>query len=416
MVAFSAGSGGNALAARPADQCGWACTQIKHVVIIVKENHSFDNMFGQFPGANGAVTASENGRTVPLNDTPDQLKNDIDHSSQAALLAADGGKMDQFYKLNGAVQDGVDESESQYTQAQIPLYYDYADHYALADDYFSSIMGPSFPNHLALIQGNTDNVINNPQVEQPGVRKSVVSWGCDSLQKIRVAVKTTSSDKQYVRPCFNSSTIADEANAANVSWRYYASPRGQSGYVWSTYDAIKHIRYSPQWKTNVLPPEQFASDVQSGNLAGITWLVPPLVDSEHPPQSECVGENWTVQQVNAIMNSPYWWNTVIIVTWDDFGGFYDHVAPPKLGAYVLGPRVPTLVISPYARTGYVDHTQYDARSILSFVEDVFNLPHLSSFSRDVNPISGMLVSRPVRDIQATRQPLVSAPVSCPGGY
>lgn len=142
--------------------------------------------------------------------------------------------------------------------------------------------------------------------------------------------------------------------------------------------------------------------------------MPTYSKSDHPPESICQGENWTVDQINAIMNSPYWWNTVIIVSWDDFGGFYDHVAPPHESLYTLGPRVPTLVISPYAQQAYVDHMQYDARSILKFVEQVFNLPHMAKFDRSVNSISSTLISQPIPNFTTVRQPLIQADRLCSG--
>ena len=402
--------GSSTQTAQADNPCGWVCTRIKHVVIIVKENHTFDNLFGRFPGADGTTMADEGGVMEPMSETPDPLLGDLDHTSSAALVADDGGKMDRFYQLAGANQDGQDVSDSEYAPDEIPIYWAYAEHYALADHYFSSILGPSFPAHLALIQGNTDNVIDNPTIS--GTSTFYADWGCDSLKGNRVRIFVNGKHKD-VFPCFNSQTIADEANDAGVSWRYYAPPRGQRGYVWSTYDAIRHIRDSKQWKTNVLESSRFVTNVKQGRLASISWVIPPFTDSDHPPESMCEGENWTAEQINAVMTSKYWWNTVIILTWDDFGGFYDHVPPPAESAYTLGPRVPAIVISPYAQTGYVDHTQYDARSVLSFIEDVFGLPHRAAFARSVNPISGMLVSQPIRNMKQTRKPLILQPTSCP---
>ncbi len=106
--------------------------------------------------------------------------------------------------------------------------------------------------------------------------------------------------------------------------------------------------------------------------------------------SECVGENWTVQQINTVMQSGYWKHTAIILTWDDYGGFYDHVAPPRKSRYELGPRVPLLVISPYAKPHYVSHQTYDFRSVMKFVEHTFHLPHKMKFDRSVAGIGNML--------------------------
>ena len=196
--------------------------------------------------------------------------------------------------------------------------------------------------------------------------------------------------RTFVPPCFGGRTIADEANRAGVSWRYYAPPIGTFGYIWSTFNSIKHIRYSSQWESHVLNSDQFITDIRRGRLAQVTWLTTDLSTSDHPPASICSGQNWTVGQINAVMRSRFWKNTAILLTWDDFGGFYDHVAPPVESRYSLGPRVPTLVISPYARRSSVDHTQYDFRSILKFLEGNFGLPHIMSYDRSVSSIAGML--------------------------
>ncbi len=111
---------------------------------------------------------------------------------------------------------------------------------------------------------------------------------------------------------------------------HYAPQAGQQGYIFSTFDAIRHIRQGPQWPTNVLPWTQFKSDVAAGKLAPVTWLVTDMAESEHPPASTCLGENTTVAEVNAVMHSRFWKNTAIFVTWDHFGGFYDNVPPPKV--------------------------------------------------------------------------------------
>jgi phospholipase C len=387
-----------------------ACDQIRHIVIIVKENHTFDNLFGQFPGANGATTAHKGENVVPLGRTPDALPGDISHSSRSALTAVDGGAMDGFYRLPGAVERGQDVADSQYSETQIPLYWQYAQTYTLADSFFSISLGPSFPNHLALVQGFPSHVIDNPSsASSPSgssSKSAKSSWGCDAPAGITVR---TYNDGAYhhIRPCFNTETLADEADAAGVTWRYYAPDRAQRGYVWSSFDAIKHIRQSAQWSRNVVPPSNFRTDVQNGGLRSISWLIPPFEYSEHPPASECVGENWTINQVNAVMESPYWQHTVIFITWDDFGGFYDHVRPPIYGKYELGPRVPLLVISPFSQTATVAHRIYDFRSILKLAEQVFGLPSMVNYDRSVNSLSDLLDGSP-----SESQPLLLNPVSC----
>jgi phospholipase C len=360
---------------------GKAPCPIKHVIFIIKENHSFDNLFGRFPGADGTAYAYNGTKRVRLGLMPDHLPADIAHGGAAATIAIDRGRMNQFYLLPGAVQDGHDYADSSYDQKEIPNYWKYAQTYTLADHFFSTIKGPSFPNHLVTIAAQSGRTVDNPHGQ------TIRSWGCDAGSTSYVTVEAPDGSLSHVHPCFNFTTLADEANRAHLSWRYYASPYGTFGYVWATYDAIKHIRYSKYWKQSDIPDSHFVGDVAHGHLAAITWLMTDLPESEHPPASMCVGENWTVKQINAIMRSKFWSSTAIVLTWDDFGGFYDHVPPPVLDNISYGPRVPTIVISPYARPHYIDHTIYDFSSVLRFIEEVFHLPQLTTYDHIARSIS-----------------------------
>ena len=356
---------------------------IKHVVFIIKENHSYDNLFARYPGAAGTNFAMAGTRKVALGTTPDHLPFDIAHGYGAASLAVNGDKMNQFYRINGAIQFQHDYSDSAYRQQDIPNYWAYARHFTLADRFFSTIMGGSFPNHLITIADQSGGAVDNPQGQLNR------SWGCDAGASSTVRIKKSNGSFALVPPCFNFTTLGDEATKAGVSWRYYASQPGTFGYVWAAYDAIKHVRYSSEWQQADVPDTHFIADVASNNLPAITWLTTDFADSEHPPASMCQGENWTVRQINAIMQSPYWNSTAIVLTWDDFGGFYDHIAPPAIDNIGFGPRVPTMVISPYARAGYVDHTTYDFSSLIRFAEDDFGLSHLKSYDPGIASISGM---------------------------
>ncbi len=342
---------------------------------------------------------------VPMTVTPDSLKVDLGHGSHMALKAIDGGKMDRFFSIPNAVQNGRDVSESQYTQQQIPGYWAYAGAYGLADHFFSSVIGGSFPNHLAAIAGQSLNVIDNP-----GHLGALRSWGCDAGPGVSAQIYSQNKYSQ-VYPCFTAKTLADEANAARVSWKYYAPPQGSFGYIWSTFDSIKQIRESKQWNTNVVNTSQFDADVKSNKLPAISWLTTDLATSDHPPASECVGQNWTVSRIDTIMRSKLWSSTVILLVWDDFGGFYDHVAPPSESLYALGPRVPLIVVSPYAVPHLIYHQPLDFRSVIRFVEQTYHLPHEAQFSRSAKDgIAGMLNLR-----QKPDAPLNLKPISCPAG-
>jgi len=366
------------------NHAGSVSAKIKHIVVIVKENHSFDNLYGAMPGVDGALSGMLGSKRVSLSTTPDQLQNDIVHDVFTAQKAIAGGQMNAFDTQPGAVQKGTDVAYSQYRQHQIPDYWRYALTFTIADRFFSSFLGSSFPNHLILVAGQTAGVIANPNG-----RKGATSWGCDA-SKSTLASTFINGKYGSTYPCFNIASLVTEANAKHVSWKYYAPTSGTAGYVWSTLDAIKPVRTSSQWATNVVPTSDFETDLTSGRLPSISWLVGDFWQSEHPNASECQGQNWTVQEINKVMASPYWKNTAIVLTWDDYGGFYDHVPPPPAGKFMLGPRVPTLVISPYSRAGHVSHEQYDFRSIDKFVEQTFGLPPIIHYDRSVHSLADML--------------------------
>ncbi|MGI8824180.1 MAG: phospholipase C [Chloroflexota bacterium] len=377
---------------------------IEHVVILEKENHSFDNIFGQYPGADGTMQAQvSSGDVVPLNHTPDHTLLDIAHAGASAAYAVDSGRMDRFNTLPGAMQDGRDIATSQYRKADIPLYWSYASHFTLDDHFFSTIMGPSFPNHLASIAADSGNAVDNP------TGQTHHAWGCDGGAYSMVDAIDPQTGRHYrEKPCFDMPTLADTLQQHHVSWRYYAPGLYSSGYTWSALDAIRHIRYSSLWHTNVLPDTQFVTDVKHGQLPAVSWLVTSEENSEHPPYSMCIGQDWTAREINAIMHSKYWKSTVIVLTWDDFGGFYDHVAPPRQDYISLGPRVPTIIISPYSQKHFVDHHIMDFSSILRFIEDTFGLPSLNA--RDAHAAS---LSSSLQLAQAPLPPLAMRTKTCP---
>ncbi len=366
--------------------------RIKHIVFFIKENRTFDNYFGTYPGANGATTALDShGNIVLLRHEDDQVP-DINHSSEAAWKAYDNGKMDRFDLLyfnspkyyTNASDPYANNSLTQFYQSDIPDYWAYAQNFVLGDNMFSSLMGPSFPNHLYTVAAQSGGVINNPLTDNNigTLGKAKQGWGCDVPHQ-QVQMKSSDGSIHLREACFNFQTLADELDAKGFSWRYYAPPSGQSGYTWSTFDAIKHIRYGQDWKY-VVPTEQFMSDANSGNLPTVSWVVTPGDVSEHPSASVCVGENWTVKMLNALMRGPDWWSSAVFLTWDDFGGFYDHVPPLQVDGYGLGFRVPLLIISPFAKQGFIDHTLFEFSSMLLFAEHTLGLPTLSVRDKRAN--------------------------------
>jgi phospholipase C len=379
--------------------------KIKHIVFLVKENRTFDNYFGTFPGADGATSGKiSTGETIPLGHAPDMLPRDIDHSFHSAVLAIDGGAMDKFDLIPGGNKNGDYLSYRQYTANDLPNYFAYARQFVLADKFFSSLTGPSFPNHLYTVGAQSGGAINNPfnNLSTPN------RWGCDSAATSQVEVMDDDGKTMPEYPCFDFRTLADLLEAEGLSWKYYAPGQDQSGYIWSALDAIKHIRLTELWTQHVVPTADFVQDAQNGNLPALSWLVVGSGRSEHPPASVCVGENWTVEQINAVMEGPDWESTVVFLTWDDFGGFYDHVAPPHVDNFGLGPRVPLLIISPWAKSGYIEHNILEFSSVLKFIEDRFDLDRLTERDEKSNDLFDAfdLTDRP-------RQSLILFPRNCP---
>ncbi|HEY1867579.1 MAG TPA: alkaline phosphatase family protein, partial [Candidatus Cybelea sp.] len=183
-------------------------------------------------------------------------------------------------------------------------------------------------------------------------------------------------------------TLRDLLDAKSVSWRYYSPPiQGGEGKLWNAFDAIKAVREGSEWNTNISTPEtNIFGDITAGQLAAVSWIVPDRQNSDHPagPGGD-TGPSWVASIVNAVGESSYWPNTAIIVVWDDWGGFYDHVPPPFTDEWGgLGFRVPLIIVSAYAREaipsqpGYISHTQYEFGSILKFIENIFNLGSLGN--------------------------------------
>ncbi len=361
---------------------------IQHIVIMVKENHTFDNLFGTFPGADGATTYKDpNGKVHPLNHEPDMLFFDVAHDHAAFLTAYDHGKMDGFSLLPGAIEIyGVlklDVADAQFYQSDIPNYWQYAQTFALPDHFFYTIQGPSFPGHLFSIAATDDDVDANPILKG----KYVNNWGCDSSKGTTVEELHSNGKVSHVFPCFTFPTLGDLLTARGISWKSYAPGFNQTGYEWDAFDSIQDIRDSNQWKQHNDDYSQFVMDATAGTLPTVSWLVQPTSVSDHPGESMCAGENWTVQQINAIMQNKTLWNTTaIFLTWDDFGGLYDHVVPPvgPNPQIEFGFRAPLIVISPYARPHYIDSTQYNFASMLKFVETVLDLPSLGEMDKQAH--------------------------------
>ncbi|HEX9101099.1 MAG TPA: alkaline phosphatase family protein [Polyangia bacterium] len=354
---------------------------VEHVIVVVKENHTFDNYFGSFPGAEGTQMAQTSTGPVAVGRPPLQMTRDLCHEHQCALEDWNHGAMDHWdlgYPKNQTDQLAF----AQYLEADIPNYWQYAKQFTLADHFFSSMLGPSFPGHMFVLAAQTGWAIGNPSSNSI---TPLITWGCDdpkgSTQDI---LDHGSCTVKSVAPCYDFPTVVDNLPPA-TTWKFYGSTLPPAiGEVWSMLDGVQHIRMGDAWKNNVVDASQFDGDVDNGTLPSIAFLVDQDLNSEHPPFNICAGENWTVGHLNHVMQSPMWGKTVILMTWDDFGGWYDHVAPPRQYGcdeqtpYGLGFRLPLIIVSPYAKQGSVYSRVAHHASIPKFLEAVFKLPSLSA--------------------------------------
>lgn len=365
--------------------------KIKHIVYIMKENRSFDNYFARFPGAEGTRTGkTSDGRTIELSVATDVLEPDLGHSFFDGIISINGGKMDGFDLVsNGESLNGY----SSFTREGIPNYYKYAENFVLGDHHFTSMYGPTFPEHLYTVGGQAADVTGNKlQTNSPGgycddAGETVYRFARMTKKEKRIVMQAeerADTDRvgdfwEEVRACFDFEVIQDQMDQQGISWHYYAD----EGSWMNALLAIKHMRFSEHWGKDITQEEDLLGDIENGRLDQVSWVVPGPGFNEHPGgPSVCMGENWTVDVINTIMKTKYWKNTVIFLDWDDNGGFYDHVDPPHSDHMGLGVRAPFLVISPWTKPGLIDSTVTEPSGVLAFIETIHGLDCLTQ--RDCN--------------------------------
>jgi phospholipase C len=322
-------------------------TTIQHIVIVLQENHTFDNYFGTYPNADGTL-----GKDLCLPNSPgaspctrpfhatSRTPADINHSWNSAHADFDSGKMDAF-----VYSEATPTTMSFYDRSDLPRYWAAADQYVLCDRYFTSVMSQSAPNHLYLVAGTSGGLQNN-----------------------------------QVPPTLGFPPIFQQLDARGISWKVYGFT------TW--YERFAYVQSLPHPRKNFGTGASFAKDVAGGTLPQVAWVVGAPGGTEHPPQDVQRGQNSVLDDlINPVGRSPLWSSAAIFVTWDDFGGFYDHVAPPQVDAFGYGFRVPCLIVSPFARPGWLDHVVNDHTSILRFLETRFGLAPLSSRDAAANDLS-----------------------------
>jgi phospholipase C len=388
----SPGSGGslpymqsaNAMRALNATGAG----KITHIVYIVQENRSFNDLFYGYPGAYTVTEGKDSkGDTIKLKPSKLGANYDIDHSVGAMFEACNGtGRLPGTdCRMNGFDQEFSDAGfkDPQYVYVphdQSRPYFDMAHEGALADRMFQSQLDESFVAHQYIIAAQAAWSADLPSSY----------WGCEHHEESEVATITVERVVTgHQKACFDYQTLGDELDKAKLSWRFYASQYGTdssgNGGTWSSYQAVKHIYDGPDWKRDVISPNwKFITDVRAGKLANFTWITPVCDDSDHTNCPDDYGPSWVSALVNTVGKSKFWNSTAIFIQWDDWGGLYDPVAPEYKDRDSLGFRIPLIMLSPYVKHDYVSHIHYETASVLRFAEDLFGLGRLAKADRRAN--------------------------------
>jgi phospholipase C len=379
--------------------------KIKHVIIIMQENRSFDSYFGTYPGADGipakngvptvCVPNPRGGCTRPYHDTAD-VNGGGPHGEPNAIADVHGGRMngfiDQRYAARKTCTDPYDPActigatpdvMGYHTAAEIPNYWTYAKNYVLTDHMFEPVKSWSLPDHLYMVSAWSARCKNRSPMSC--VNDIVGPYGIKQFGKaVHDELTTGTSDVDLAW-----TDITWLLYARHITWRYYiqtgtqpdcdddsaetCAPVKQSAStpgIWNPLPLFGDVQSDHQLN-NVQPLSSYLSAARTGTLPPVSWIVPSQPDSEHPPASVHQGQAYVTALINAAMRSPDWNSTAIFLSWDDWGGFYDHVVPPTVDQNGYGLRVPGLIISPYARTGYIDHQTLSSDAYLKFIEDDF---------------------------------------------
>ncbi len=330
---------------------------IKHVIVVIQSGHSFDNYFGTRPGVDGLgnlskihipLIANNTTSASPYHLSPDQARAGLFDTLRSTQEAVDGGKMDGFSRAQHNITIG-ETALGYYDSTDIPYYSSLADRFTLFDHFFASSQAGSLPNRLVAVEGQTDNVTSN----------RVLGVG------------------------ISGETVFDQLNAANLSWKFYvqgynpATAPNTAAIDRNPLLGMPSVRNTPANLARVTSTSQYFVDLDKGQLPAVSYIT-GTADSERSPQDPAQGEAFVRSLINGLMQSNEWNSSALLLTYDDSGGWYDHVAPPTVDGVTLGPRVPAILVSPYAKAGYVDSSQLDTASIPGLVDSVFKLTPLTT--------------------------------------
>jgi phospholipase C len=386
--------------------------KIKHIIIIMQENRAFDEYFGTYPGADGipmkdgvptvCVPDPVTGTCVKPYHDPHDLNEGGPHGATDAKADINGGKMDGFIRQQeqGRKQSCVNSVDPECTIKQgepdvmgyhdareIPNYWKYANTYVLQDHMFEPVSSWSLPSHLFLVSAWSAKCTSSDPLSCHNELANPQSLGMNRNKAVK-----------EVQPIYAWTDLTYLLHRNNISWAYYldegtqpdcendemfCDPKPQNvstPQIWNPLPWFETVKADNESK-NIQPLENYYTAAKAGTLPSVIWIVPNGKHSEHPPSLVSTGQAYTTSLVNAAMESPDWNETAIFLTWDDWGGFYDHVVPPVVDENGYGLRVPGLVISPYAKKGYIDHQTLSFDAYLKFIEDDF----LSS--ERINPVT-----------------------------
>ena len=349
-------------------------TPIKHLIVLMQENHTFDNYFGTYPGADGIPSGTkmlvdpqnpETGYVEPWY-IGNSTITDLNHNASTFHDQFNAGKMDGFVSaLNSIKQDGR-ISMGYYDGRDIPYYWNLADNYVLFDNFFSSAKDGSGANHMYWVIG---------------------------------AQPRTDTGQTLSEQLANTQTIFDRLQAAGVSWKFYVQNydptityrdlgnvgNRESQVIWVPLLNIDRFLDDPTLSSHIVDLSQYFTDLHNGNLPAVSYIV-PSGDSEHPPSSLLSGQLFVKSLIQELQRSPVWNSSAFLLAYDDWGGWYDHVSPPQVDANGYGMRVPAILVSAYARKGNIDHTQLDFTSILKFIENNWSIAPLADRDAKANDI------------------------------
>ncbi len=328
--------------------------QIDHIIFLFQENHTYDNYFGTFTGGEGfppnLLVPERPGQTpaiAPFHFTQ-PLLHDLPHEWENALAAVNGGNMDGFIRTEGSI-----DTMGYYDESDIPNYWAYARQFLLMDHFFSSTLAPSLPNHLYSVSGQSGGIVRN--LDRPPEEG------------------------------FEFDELAEFLQDSQISWKYYDGKENPKAYsLWNPLPGFQDFAQNPDLMSHLVSVQEYYRDLRDGTLPAVSWIVPNMVESEHPPSNIQLGMWYATDLINALMKSPYWQNTALLLTWDDYGGFYDHLLPPRLDELGFGLRVPAILISSYVKSGKIDKSVYEFASWLKFVEMRFNIQPMTE--RDQNAL------------------------------